>query len=442
MNPAPDQAGTSTVAKGAWWSLALLLSINLFNYIDRYILAAVEPLVRKEFFPEGAKDAKFWMGMLAFAFLVAYMLAAPIFGMLADRWRRWAIIGGAVIVWSIASGGSGLAHVFWMLLLCRIVVGIGEAAYGPTAPTLIADMFPLSRRGAVMAWFYLAIPVGSAIGYAAGGTIAKSFGWHWAFLVTVPPGILLGLLCFARKDPPRGLSDGATAPHAGRKAKFSDYRVLLRTPAFVYNTLGMTAMTFAVGGMSFWMPTYVAEYRMKAVAGTPEGDAILEGVTWTFGVLLVITGLTATLLGGWLGDKLRGRVRGAYLMVSGISMTLAFPLFLAALYVPFPLAWWFIGGALFMAFIYTGPANTALANVTHPSIRASAYAINIFFIHAFGDAISPPLIGGLTDATGGNMNIGFLVVGVMILIGGIFWIIGARYLDRDTQLAPTRLPPD
>lgn len=442
MNPAPDQTGPSTVAKGAWWSLALLLSINLFNYIDRYILAAVEPLVRKEFFPEGSKDAKFWMGMLAFAFLVAYMLAAPIFGMLADRWRRWAIIGGAVIVWSIASGGSGLAHVFWMLLLCRIVVGIGEAAYGPTAPTLIADMFPLSRRGAVMSWFYLAIPVGSAIGYAAGGTIAKSFGWHWAFLVTVPPGILLGLLCFARKDPPRGLSDGATPARTGRKAKFSDYRVLLRTPAFVYNTLGMTAMTFAVGGMSFWMPTYVAEYRMKAVAGTPEGDAILEGVTWTFGVLLVITGLTATLLGGWLGDRLRGRVRGAYLMVSGVSMALAFPLFLAALYVPFPLAWWFIGGALFMAFIYTGPANTALANVTHPSIRASAYAINIFFIHAFGDAISPPLIGGLTDATGGNMNIGFLVVGVMILIGGVFWIIGARYLDRDTQLAPTRLPPD
>ena len=437
-------------ARNARLSLVLLLLINLFNYLDRYILAAVEPLVRKDLFGDAPDTAKVWMGLtpsaamglLATAFLVSYMVMAPVFGWLADRWRRWWIIGFGVIIWSLASGASGLATVFTAMLLTRVFVGIGEAAYGPAAPTLISDLYPVERRGSVLAWFYMAIPVGSALGYAFGGWMGSHghhlfsySGWRTAFFLVVIPGLLLGAWCFLRKEPQRGAADGGGAK-TKRTATLSDYRTLFRTPSYVFNCAGMTAMTFAAGGISFWMPRYFYE-RLKTGDATHD-QALVGQVGLTVGGITAVAGLVATLAGGKLADKLRTRVRGSYMLVSGVGMLVGFPLFLGVLFSPFPVAWVFFALAVFFVFLNTGPSNTALANVTHPAIRASAFALNIFVIHALGDAISPPIIGWVADKS--SMRTGMAIVAGAIVIAGIFWILGARYLDRDTQLAPTRLP--
>src|SRR5215217_4239454 len=159
---------------GARAALILLLAINLFNYVDRYILAAVEETVSKEF---GVSMAR--MGSLMTAFLFTYMLISPLFGWLADRVSRWALIGIGVILWSLASGGSGLSRTFGMLMVMRCFIGVGEGAYGPVAPTLIADLYPLAIRGKVLAWFFAAIPVGSALGYVLGGLFVGGKHWHW-----------------------------------------------------------------------------------------------------------------------------------------------------------------------------------------------------------------------------------------------------------------------
>src|SRR5262249_43102011 len=171
----------------------------------------------------GASD--FAMGWLATAFLVSYMLLSPVFGWLADRARRWVLIGTGVILWSLASGLSGLATSYAMLLVTRCVVGVGEAAYGPIAPALISDVYPVSVRGRVLAWFYAAIPVGSALGYVLGGLFAQPGRWHYAFLLTVPPGIVLGTWCFFLREPARG---GADAAVVRRTPTLVDYRALLR----------------------------------------------------------------------------------------------------------------------------------------------------------------------------------------------------------------------
>ena len=118
-------------------------------------------------------------------------------------------------------------------------------------------------------------------------------------------------------------------------------------------------------------------------------------------------------------------------------MFVGFPLFLGVLFAPFPFAWIFVFLACFCLFFNTGPTNTIIANVTHPAMRATAFAVNIFFIHALGDVISPVIIGVVSDKY--NMTIGFLVVGVMFVVSGIFWVFGARHLARDTALAPQRL---
>src|SRR5438876_7386531 len=186
---------------GAHTALALLLTINLFNYIDRQILAALEPDIRATFFAPGDVNAMTKTGLLDDAFFVTYMVSAPILGLLADRFSRWIIVGSAVILWSLASGGSGLAATFASLFATRICVGIGEGGYGPAAPTILADLFPIETRGQVMAIFYAAIPVGSALGYVIGGLVGAHLGWRWAFYLVAPPGLLLGLLCFWQRDP-------------------------------------------------------------------------------------------------------------------------------------------------------------------------------------------------------------------------------------------------
>jgi MFS family permease len=401
-------------------ALLLLVLINLFNYLDRYVLAAVITRVGAAFL-HGDTAEKAKLGALATVFLVSYMVLSPVFGMLGDRYARWKLIGLGVMIWSLASGASGLATGYWVLLATRAVVGVGEAAYGPVAPTLIADLFPVEARGRVMSWFYMAIPVGSALGYTLGGLADEHLNWRWGFYLVVPPGMLLGILCFLMPEPPRG---PATESHA--RIKLADYTALLRNRSYVWNTLAMTALTFAIGGIAYWMPDYISMYRKAGELGH---------VNKVFGVITVITGITATLSGGLVADWLRGKVKGSYFVVSGVALALAFPMLLLMLYRPFPMAWLWIFMCEFCLFFNTGPSNAALANVTKASVRATAFAVNIFMIHALGDAISPAVIGFIADQTGDNMNLAFGVVGVVVLVGAACWLIGSRYLDRDTAVA-------
>ncbi len=400
-------------------ALVLLLLINLFNYVDRQVLAAVEPRIASEL---GVGMTR--MGLLSTAFLLAYMLLAPIFGFLADRFSRWVLVGVGVILWSLASGASGLAGTFTALLITRCFVGVGEAAYGPVAPALLSDLYPVEKRGQILAWFYMAIPVGSALGYVLGGLVGGTWGWRWAFYVVVPPGILLGLWALSMRQPQAaGAKQRADRP--GKRASWPQYVSLLRNRSYLLDTAGMTAMTFAIGGVSFWIPRYIAEFRHAAS---------LEKVNLIFGGIVVANGLLATLAGGWAGDKLRARYPGSYFLVSAAGLAAAFPCFVLMMLTPFPLAWVFISLAVFCLFFNTGPSNAILANVTGPNIRASAFALNILVIHLFGDAVSPPIIGAISEHFG-TMNAGFGAVAILLLVGSAFWFAGAQYLQRDTAAA-------
>jgi len=503
--PSPSPAlSEPQVLPGARTALILLLSINLFNYIDRFVLAAVLPTIEETFLHDDPYAAT-KLGFLNTGFLISYMVLAPLFGWLADRASRWFLIGVGVILWSLASGASGLSHLapaafgYWVLLATRCFVGVGEAAYGPVAPTLISDMYPVRVRGKVLAFFFAAIPVGSALGYLLGGQIEAILGWQWAFYLVVPPGIALGLVCFFMREPARGQADtraemtnGATGK---RPSGWHDYGTLLRNPSYVLNTLGMTAMTFAVGGIAFFMPRYVferegkckvseeiiskleevpeysskltaagrsllgkgamplKEFREKvrtqvddekawAIHGSKLVNACCEPslvhINTVFGGIVVVSGLIATLLGGWVGDLLKPRFPGSYFLVSGLSMLVGFPMVLLVIWAPFPLAWVFVFLAVFFLFFNTGPTNTILANVTHPSIRATGFAFNILVIHTFGDAVSPAIIGFITDVTN-SMDLALGVVAAVVLLGGGFWLWGTVYLERDTARASTRM---
>ncbi|MCG6536189.1 MAG: MFS transporter, partial [Syntrophales bacterium LBB04] len=192
MNP-------SSPSKYGYYALSLLLAVNLLNYVDRQIIYAVFPLIKDAF---TLSDTS--LGFLGSAFMLCYMLSAPALGWLGDRTSRVKLASAGLAFWSVATSLSGLAASYHSLLLARISVGIGEASFGTVSPGLLSDYFPKEKRGRIISYFYLAIPVGSALGYILGGILGEKFGWQAAFLIVGLPGVLLAIPVWLLHEPERG----------------------------------------------------------------------------------------------------------------------------------------------------------------------------------------------------------------------------------------------
>src|SRR5213594_1809108 len=349
--------------------LLILTLINLFNYLDRWIVAALaESMKHSEL---QLSDTQ--LGALMTGFLIVYLLAAPVFGRLGDTRSRNRLLAVGVAIWSIATALAGLARSYVGLFAARAAVGIGEAAYGTISPALLADYFPRQQRGRVFAVFFAAIPIGSALGYIVGGLVDHYFGWRQAFFVAGVPGLVLAMLAFRLHDPPRGSQDAADeAPASARGA----YRKLIRNRPYVLTILGYAAYTFAIGALAFWTPTF-----LERVRGIPKAHATVQ-----FGAIVVVTSFVGTYAGGWIGDRLLRSSRHAYLWLSGVSTLLAAPLTLVALAAPQAQAYWpAIVVAELCLFASTGPINSAIVNEVSPAMRATAMALCIFTIHILGD---------------------------------------------------------
>lgn len=399
--------------RAATYALAVLTFINLFNYLDRWVVAAVvESIKRSEL---ALRDSQ--LGFIGAGFIIIYTLTSPFFGRLGDRRARPPLIALGVFLWSLATALAGFARGFWSLLIARSAVGVGEAAYGTIAPALLADHFPLEKRGRVMSIFFAAIPVGSAAGYVLGGLVDKYLGWRAAFWIAGAPGILLSLLVWKVMDAPRGQFDvprHGQVPGSGRDDMWSAYKHLLKNRTYVLTALGYGAYTFALGGLAFWMPAFLERSR-----GLTRSEA-----TVTFGAITLVTGFVGTFAGGFLGDLLLRRTRNSYLWVSGVATLLAAPVTYVSLTVPDRSVYLpAIIVAEVLIFMSTGPVNSAIVNAVAPGERATAVGLSVFVMHFFGDIPSPPLIGILSDAS--SLERAFVVVPVAIVVAGALWSFAA-----------------
>jgi MFS family permease len=211
--------------------LAVLTGLNILNYIDRSVLFAVQPLIKKEFHTSDAQ-----LGILTTVFLLAYMVAAPLVGWMGDRYPRKYIVIFGIAIWSGFTFLSWLVKDYNQLLFRHTIVGIGEASYAAIAPTLIADSFPMAKRGRMLSIFYVGLPFGTAAGYLVGGYFSHLYGWRAPFMVAGTPGFLLALVLWFLPEPARGQSD-----HLETGVTGSGLRNLWRNGAFVTASLGMAA---------------------------------------------------------------------------------------------------------------------------------------------------------------------------------------------------------
>jgi MFS transporter, Spinster family, sphingosine-1-phosphate transporter len=462
----PPKAGLDSAPRLAIATFVILFVIHLLDYLDRNILTSLQPQLRKSIEGLNGPDANTRWGQLATIFLLSFSLFSPVMGWLGDRYRRTWLLAAGVGVWSLATIGSGLAKDYTHLVIARSLLGIGEATYGVIATTMLFDLFRPDQRSRLMSAFYLAMPLGSAMGIILGPIIANRFGWHNAFFLVGAPGLAATLLVLFLPEPIRGASEGVNPERLKEQeragATREDYIDLMVNSSYTYSVFGMSAYTFAIGGLLVWVPAYLFYTR-----GIEQEHAtlLLGGVT----LASAIVGMTT---GGWLADRLARAKPGALFIVPGLSMLASIPfVILALISKQEPI----IYGSIFMAetlmFVNTGPCSAIIANVVQPNLRAAAFAISYSAAHFLGDIWSPTLIGKTADSFGDpdtmktsigralesmgavptqitgqhpqNIVAGLLIVIPALLLSAIVFLAGARHLPGEMALMKAKLkaPP-
>ena len=391
---------------GATTALVLLTALNFVNYIDRYILPGVQEQIKGEFHLSDEH-----IGALTFWFMIAYMLTSPITGWLGDRFPRKPMIVIAALFWSGINFFTASVHSYNSLNIRHAALGIGEASFGIFAPALLADFYEPDQRNRVLTIFNVAIPVGAALGYLVGGTVGERYGWRMSFIVSAIPGAIIALLIlFFMREPARGASQ-----HEKAKLEKGTILSLIRNKAYLTSILGYAAVTFSLGGISWWMPSF-----LQRVEGRTQSSA-----AFLMGAITVVTGLGGTITGGIIAQRWSRKTSKALYFVPAISAALAVPPALVCFFGPKSLTIPSLAIAIFFIFLGTGPVNAATVNAVRPEIRATALAGQLLVIHALGDALSPRVIGAVSDRSTLNLGLGSTLI--TLVLASIIFFIGSRY---------------
>jgi MFS family permease len=398
-------------------ALLILASLNLLDYLDRYLVASLGSPIKAELH---LSDKAF--GFLGTAFFLVYFLTSPLFGYLGDRFGRLRLMAGGAAIWSLATSLTFWVPSYPFLVAARGLVGVGEGSFGTLAPAYLADILPLGRRSWALGLFYLALPVGSALAYLVGGLMGSHWGWRPAFLLAGLPGLAMAGLIYR-------LSEVRPEPAARQRPSvpatpLAAYWQLFKVPTLRRVTLGYGMVTFALGGLAFWMPRYLE---------VAKGLNLSQANLLLFGSVTLAGGL-GTLTGGFLGSRLLSYTLGAPLWVSGLGIALALPLagltiFAAApiLYIPA------LAGAIFLLFLNPGVLTAVVVSVAGPWRRAQAVALNIVVIHLVGDVPSPFLIGWVSDL--GSLKWGVSLTLVALAAGAVLIFTALPHLAGDLAAA-------
>ncbi|XP_054250558.1 protein spinster homolog 3 [Indicator indicator] len=452
-------------AKRDYLIAAVLCYGNLINFMDWFIVPGILLDVQK-YFELSDGDT----GLLQTVFILCYMLAAPIFGYLGDRYNRKIILGAGIFFWSaVTLASSFLTELYcWIFFLSRGLVGIGTASYSTVAPTMIADLFEEGKRTTMLSIFYIFIPVGSGLGYVlAAGMTELTGDWHWAFRITPCMGglalVLLILLVPHRTQRRtafhRALSISGTIrvkaekPGVQRAAKATwcqDVLALAKNWSFVWSSLGLTAMAFVTGALGMWVPLFL--YRAQVVQGlvspclqetcNSSNSLIFGGITIGTGILGVITGAEAARRLRKINNKADPLICAASMFISALCLYIALMVAQTNILSTFILLAF---GELFLSVNWAVVTDILLYVVT-PRRQATAIALQILVSHLLGDAGSPYLIGTISSAIQArharsvqwsfwSMQYSFILCAFLGVCGGGFFFLTSFYIEEDRKEA-------
>ncbi|XP_013885708.1 sphingosine-1-phosphate transporter SPNS2 [Austrofundulus limnaeus] len=419
---------------------------NVLNYMDRYTVMGVLTDIQLDF-----KVTDSAAGLLQTVFICSFMLAAPIFGFLGDRFSRKVILSCGIFFWSIVTVLSSFisTEYYWLFVLSRGLVGIGESSYSSISPTIIGDLFTSNKRTMMLSIFYLAIPVGSGLGYILGsGAKDAAKDWHWALRVSPVLGIIAGTLILLFVNEPR--RGGRSRASISCSSWICDIKALLRNRSYVFSSFATAAVSFATGAFGIWMPSYLFRARVVQKMADPCMSGVCRSTdSFIFGTITCVTGLLGVVIGFATTRFCRKKTDRADPLVCAVSM-LGSAIFICLIFV---VAKKNIYGAYVCIFIgetllFVNWAITAdiLMFVVIPTRRATAVAFQSFTSHLLGDAVSPWLIGLISDelqqsyATSAlwqflSLGYALMLCPFIVVLGGMFFLATALFFLDDKEKA-------
>ncbi|KAM5152524.1 protein spinster homolog 1 [Mantella aurantiaca] len=429
--------------------VAILFYINLLNYMDRFTVAGVLMDIKDAF---GIDDSQ--MGLVQTVFIASYMLLAPFFGYLGDRYNRKYIMCFGISFWSVITLCSSFipSKYYPLFLFTRGLVGVGEASYSTIAPTIIADLFVSDQRTRMLSFFYIAIPVGCGLGYIAGSQVTSVAGgdWHWALRVTPGLGLIaLLLLIFFVKEPPRGAVERKSERSLAQTSWISDVKELLKNRSFVLSTLGFTTVAFVTGALALWAPTLLTRARLVLCKDESQCNEHNYKDSFIFGGITVVTGLSGVIAGVEISKRYRKvNPRGDPIVCACGLLSSAPFLYLSLVFADTSLVATYI-------FIFIGETLLSLnwaivadilLYVVIPTRRSTAEAMQIMVSHLLGDAGSPYLIGVISDAVHRgkpdsplldfrSLEYALMLCSFVGAIGGAFFLATAVFIEKDRKRA-------
>ena len=421
----------------AGYALSVLFGINMMNFFDRQILAAVTEPIRMEWHLNDTA-----LGWLNTAFVLLYAAVGVPLGRLSDRWLRTKILALGVTVWSLFTAASGIAWNYWSLFAVRLGVGVGEASCAPAANSLIGDLFPPHKRARAISLFMLGLPIGIFASNLSSGIIAKTYGWRITFFIACIPGLILAVLALKIREPHRGGAEDHDV--VGRQQEGSPYWRVLRIPTIWWIILSGALHNFNAYAVNAFLPAFLGRYH----------GMDLRQANTIAAVVLGAVGVAGLLGGGWAADRLRKSRANGRMLLAAASLFVSTPLVYLALDRPkgdlvgFMLL---MGFGWMLIYVYYATVYAAIQDVVEPSLRATAMALYFFAMYVLGGSFGTSILGMLSDhyarqamaATGANamseafraegLHNAFYVVPLVSLILAVVLYAGSRTVAKDME---------
>jgi len=415
--------------------LWVLFGINMMNFFDRQILAAVTEPIRMEWHLNDSA-----LGWLNTAFVLLYAAVGVPLGRLSDRWLRTRILSIGVSVWSLFTAASGLAWNYWSLFAVRLGVGVGEASCAPAANSLIGDLFPPQKRARAISIFMLGLPIGIFTSNLSSGIIAKQYGWRVTFFIACVPGLILASLALRIREPHRG---GAEEHHVvGQQQEGSPYWRVLRIPTIWWIILSGALHNFNAYAVNAFLPAFLGRYH----------GMDLRQANTIAAVVLGAVGVVGLLGGGFLADRLRKTRANGRMLLATASLFVSTPLVYLALDRPKGDLVGFIllmGFGWMLIYVYYATVYAAIQDVVEPGLRATAMALYFFAMYVLGGSFGTSILGMLSDhyarqamaaagatamteaARAEGLHSAFYVVPLVSLILAAVLYAGSRTISKD-----------
>ena len=417
-NPEPKIGGY------AWYALGLLTFVYLLNFLDRTLIYILFAPIKKEM-----SFSDFELGLLGTtSFVIFFTLLGIPFGRLADRSSRKNMIAAGLAVWSLFSGLTGFASGFWPLFFCRVMVGVGEATLGPAALSLLSDYFPPRMRATVQSVYASGVTLGAGLAFFFGGWIGQYFGWRTAFYFLGFPGLVVAVLVFLLREQPRGRTEVSAVKYTSK-----DWKVLFRSTPLRYHYAGYALFGLAANSLSIWGPTFITRvYRYD-----------LATIGFYAGILSLVAGVPATVLGGYLSDRLRRVGPGGRMRLTSLAALFAIPIWLLLLFSTSPGLLLLSNFVLLgLSLLWVGPAMADVHDIAGPHLRGLGIGIFICAVNLTAYGVGAPLIGKINDILGAATNPGMMRYGYLIsplacgLAALLLWL-GSRSMTDNSDATKT-----